>query len=389
MYTFESKCKILSGENAYESMSFEINEKNLKKPLIISEKIVKELGFLKKILKNFDFYVDSNSIYFNISNNSTAKSLNELVQKYRDGEYDSIIAIGRSSVICLAKALKYLINTDSENIENFNKVSGKNEKTYLFVVPIFLGCTEEATAETTIYDIEKHRTYIIKNGMCEPNCVFIDKRSLDIVPSSVLVNICSYALIIALEAYTSKDTNCLIQTYAETAIKLIKENINKVLQSPSKLKLQTPLVEAIVYAGIAKSKINLSIIDVIVKVISRLKQIPKEYVMFSIFLENSLLFIEDKEKLENLLPSYSGEEIASKTLDTDKSDFTLYSIQSDFKSLSTIYNLPKNLSGLGVKRSDFQKIAEEVKFDIDTKKINKDISVQDIQDILNKIYSEE
>lgn len=389
MYTFESKCKVLSGVNALESISFEIGEKNLKNPLIISEKIVKELGILKKTLKAYGYSGPHSSIYVTNSNQATVEILNELISKYKNENHDSILAIGRNSVICLAKALKYLINTNSEDIENINKIDTKLQNTYLFVVPVFLGCAEEATSETTVYDIKKHRTYIIKSDMCEADAVFIDKRTLDVIPSSVVVNTCGYALLIALEAFSAKDTNCLVQTYAETAVTLIKDNLDNVLKYPTKLKLQIPLVEAVIYAGIAKSKVKLSIVDIVAKVISRLKQIPKEYVMFTMFLEDISLFIEDKEKLHSLLTSYSGEDSAVKTLQSDKADLLLNLIESKFKALASTFDLPKGLFGLGISRNDFQKIAEEVKFDIDSKKLNREVTTQEIQDILNKVYSEE
>lgn len=389
MYTFESKCKILSGEKAFNSISFELSEKNLKNPLIISDKVVNELGILKKTLKAFGYVGNSKNIYITSSNKATVKILDELLEKYKSENHDSILAVGRSSVISLAKALTYLLNTKSEDIENITNLNSKEKHTYLFIAPVFLGTTEEATSEATIHNLDKKRTYIVKSEMCEADAVFIDKRAFDIIPTSVIVNTSCYSLLIALEAYTAKDTNCLIQAYAETAISLIKNNIDKVLKYPSKLKLQIPLAEGIIYAGIAKSKVNLSILDIIAKVISRIKQIPKEYVMFTMFLEDMSLFIQDKEKLSELLKTYTSEDEAAKTLDSDKADLLLDILKTKFKLLASTYDLPKGLFGLGITRKEFQKITEEVKFDIDTKKLTKNISTQDIQEILNKVYSED
>ncbi len=389
MYEFENKCKILSGEKALESIPYELSIKKVNNPLIISEEVVERVGFLKEIRKAFNYgNITVRSIFASVPNVATTETIQKMHEKYVRDECDSIIAIGRNSVINVAKALKYMINNDISSIQELQtkKSEERLEKTTLFIVPVYLGSGEEGTSKVKFFDLEKNITYQIKNVLTQADAIFIDKRMVDILPKNLIVNLALYTIAIAITSYLADNANCLTQTYSITALKLVLQNL-PIIMSRKKTKKSDniALIEAIVYAGIAKSETKITILDVISSALSNNKKISFEKVYETLFYNLLEKFIPNDADVDELLIPFVGYDTLISTLKSSRPALLIGSIQSYMKNIfkqGKIYNL----ESLGVERSDFSVIAEKTKFDKDASKLDNEIEIQEIYEILEKSF---
>lgn len=389
MYEFENKSKILSGEKALESIPFELVSRKVNNPLIITEEVVERVGFLKELRKAFNYgNITARSIYASVPEIATADIIQKLYNKYIKDECDSIIALGRNSVINVAKALKYMINNDVDNIAELpnKKNEERIDKTVLFILPVYLGTGDEAATKVKFYDVEKNITYQIKSVLAQSDAIFIDKRMIDNLPKNLIVNLALYTISIAITSYLSENANCLTKTYSLTALKLVLEGLPKILsRKKSKKSDVIPLIEAIVYAGIAKSETKITVLDVISNAISNNKKIPFEKVYETLFYNLLDKIIVPEANVDELLIPFVGYDVLVSTLDSSRPTLLISTIESYIKN---IFKQGKifNLEALGVERSDFSNIAEKTKFDVEATKLNKELEIQEIYQILEKSF---
>ena len=92
-------------ENGLEGLPVVIKKENKHHPLLVTDKGVKKVGLLDKVISVLDKGNIVYSVYSDVVANPTTDNVEDALLKYKEEGCDSLIAIGGGSSIDTAKAL--------------------------------------------------------------------------------------------------------------------------------------------------------------------------------------------------------------------------------------------------------------------------------------------
>jgi len=119
-YEFFNPVKINAGNEALETIPYELKQMNVSRPIIITDKGISDAGLLKTLVDSFD---DSELvigvIYDETPPDSSLKTVNEIAKLYRKHKCDSIIALGGGSPMDTAKGVNIIISEQDDDLRKF------------------------------------------------------------------------------------------------------------------------------------------------------------------------------------------------------------------------------------------------------------------------------
>lgn len=387
MYTFFNGAKIISGVKALDNIPFELDFRKAKSPLLITNDITRDLGYLKIVLNSFDgSELKIPRIYSKVGDKLDVKVVEKLLNLYKENNCDSIIAVGDDVVMNVAKAVKLLLH---QNITSFNQIkTGVDVKdtVTLVTVPTFLGSTHEATSSAEIFDISKNEVYDLQSKNLLPNLVVIDTRMSEVIPAVQLLEHGFFIISKALATYMYEQKDIMRKTYARVAFKNTISTLNDVVFNAKKVKHHLKIMEASVYQGLAVDLNQIELHDIISKKISRMYKIPYKLIYPIIFFE---FFQREKDRIDEdmaeLLVEIIGLDEYLKTPKEDRVETFHQKVLAYYNEKKQLADIPLLLRDFHISRTDFSKIAETTLFDPDKNLAGK-FNFQDVMDILNAVY---
>ena len=193
--------------------------------IIITDANLIKLG----LIDNIESSLEKAGFKFDIFDGCIPYAPTSLVEKcsriVKKGNYDLLIGVGGGSVMDTVKAVSVIV---PNHITFHDFVSGKPIKKVLtkILVPTTAGTGSE-WSRTGVYhdDVDGKEKLIIESHLFA-DAVIIDPELTLNLPRRVTADTGMDALTHAIEAYTSSTTNIIADTFAETAIKLISDNLH-------------------------------------------------------------------------------------------------------------------------------------------------------------------
>lgn len=247
-YKFFCPVKTNSGSRALEHLPFELDTMNATKPFVITSQKDARRGLVDVII---DAFKDS-GVTIGIFDGTPAapgmKLIKELFTMYRDGGYDSLIAVGGGAVVDTAKILNIAVSGEPEDIERYAGIDLITKPLKpLVLVPTLSGTGYESSRYACI------DTLSISSCFLMPHLVVIDPRMTVFEDVETTAAASLIALTHAVEVYTGPEKNLLSDSYAYTAIRFVMENLVNVIRDPGDGKGRLALVNAHNAAGCAFS----------------------------------------------------------------------------------------------------------------------------------------
>lgn len=205
-----------------------LTEKKLKKPLLVTDKTIRDLGITGKLERLLTINGMPPAVYDETEQNPTTDMVMKALQIYRDNSCDCIIAFGGGSPMDCAKAVGACIARPKKKLQKMAGILKVLKKTPLIVaVPTTAGTGSEATLAAVIVDSETRHKYIINDFPLIPSYAVLDPAVIRSLPSSVCAATGMDALTHAVEAYIGRSTSKQTRKDAEEATRLIFANIEK------------------------------------------------------------------------------------------------------------------------------------------------------------------
>ena len=245
-----------------------------KNPLIITDSMMIELGYisrLEEILKSKNIIAD---IFKDTIPEPTVKSIQDGVNKVKEGNYDSIIALGGGSPIDSAKAISIL-----------GKFGG-NMKEYRFprivdelgipviAIPTTAGTGSEVTKFTIISDETTDEKMLCVGKGFMPSVAIIDYELTLSLPQRSTADTGIDALTHAMEAYVSKKANKFSDAQALQAMNLIAPNLRKVFHDGSNREAREKMMLGATLAGVAFSNASVALVHGMSRPIGAFYHVP-------------------------------------------------------------------------------------------------------------------
>jgi len=388
-YEFLNSVKILSGKKALENIPYELKYLGAKRPIILADKMLVKVGLVDHLLNAFkgsDIVIGT--LYADIPQDSSVKVVNEIAEVYRSQECDSIIAIGGGSVIDTAKGLNIVISEETDDLLKVMGAEILTKKQQPFIaIPTTSGTGSEATLVAVIADKDRNVKMEFTTYRILPDVAVLDPRMTVSLPVNMTAATGMDALVHAIESYTSIQKNPLSDAYAFAAINLIREYLPKVIENGKDEEGRLAMANASLMAGAAFSNAMVGVIHAIGHALGGVSRVPHGVAM-SILLPFGIEFNMDKLAYaygELLLP-IAGAEIYASTKAEERPRKAVEAIRIMTKNLKEKAGLPLNLSEVGVKKEDFEQIAKTALNDGALIFNAKEVTYEDIIDILEKAY---
>ncbi len=388
-YEFYNPVKINAGSEALETIPYELRQMNVSRPIIITDKGITNADLLKILIDSFD---DSDLvigvIYDETPPDSSLKTVNEIAKLYRQHKCDSIIALGGGSPMDTAKGVNIIISENDDDLRKFMGADRLKAAQQPFIaIPTTSGTGSEVTLVAVINDVENQVKMPFTSNLLLPKVAIIDPRMTLSLPARITAATGMDALTHAVEAYTCLQKNPMSDAYATAAIKLVRENLLKVVEKGDDKQARFAMANASTLAGIAFSNSMVGAVHAIGHACGAIAHVHHGNAM-SILLPYVMKF--NMDMLENLyaelLLPIAGEKIFVETKIADRAMKTVETILLMNHSLNKLCGMPVKLSNTGVKKEQFDQIAKTAMNDGAMLPNPKELNKKDIINILKEAF---
>ena len=227
-----------------------------KKAMIVTDKVMIELGNCEKLenaLKNQGIeYI----IYSEITGEPTDKMVEEGLALYKAQNCDFLIALGGGSPIDAMKAIASL----ALNIAGYMGKEIAVEMPPIVAIPTTAGTGSEATQFTIITDTRNDVKMLLKGKVLMPRLAVIDPQFTMTAPPKITAATGLDALCHAIEAYTSRKSQEMSDTFALSAVKRIFRYLPKAFHNGQDEEARVQMSVAALEAGIAFNNASVTLI---------------------------------------------------------------------------------------------------------------------------------
>ncbi|MDU7006904.1 MAG: iron-containing alcohol dehydrogenase [Enterococcus faecalis] len=342
----------LMGADCLKDAGDQVGELGFKKALIVTDKVLGQIGIVKKVTDVLDNKNIEYAIYDETKPNPTVKNVNDGLALLKEKECDFVISLGGGSAHDCAKGIA-LLATNGGEIKDYEGVD-KSKKTQLPMVGIntTAGTGSEMTLFAIITDEERHIKMALVDKHLTPIIAVNDPMLMLAMPKSLTAATGMDALTHAIEAYVSTSATPITDACAEKAIELISNYLVNAVENGQDVEARDMMAYAEYLAGMAFNNASLGYVHAMAHQLGGFYNLPHG-VCNAILLPH----VQEYNKATSAsrlakIAKIMGGNIEGLT-DEQGADLCIDMI----KSLSQTIGIPEGLGVLGVKESDFETLA--------------------------------
>ncbi|MGJ0700992.1 L-threonine dehydrogenase [Clostridium perfringens] len=351
-YKFFMPAISLMGADCLKDAGEQVAELGLKKALIVTDKVLGQIGIVKKVTDVLDNKNIEYAIYDETKPNPTVKNVNDGLALLKEKECDFVISLGGGSAHDCAKGIA-LLATNGGEIKDYEGVD-KSKKPQLPMVGIntTAGTGSEMTLFAIITDEERHIKMALVDKHLTPIIAVNDPMLMLAMPKSLTAATGMDALTHAIEAYVSTSATPITDACAEKAIELISNYLVNAVENGEDVEARDMMAYAEYLAGMAFNNASLGYVHAMAHQLGGFYNLPHG-VCNAILLPH----VQEYNKATSAsrlakIAKIMGGNIEGLT-DEQGADLCIDMI----KSLSQTVGIPEGLGVLGVKESDFETLA--------------------------------
>ncbi len=351
-YKFFMPAISLMGADCLKDAGNQVGELGFKKALIVTDKVLGQIGIVKKVTDVLDNKNIEYAIYDETKPNPTVKNVNDGLALLKEKECDFVISLGGGSAHDCAKGIA-LLATNGGEIKDYEGVD-KSKKPQLPMVGIntTAGTGSEMTLFAIITDEERHIKMALVDKHLTPIIAVNDPMLMLAMPKSLTAATGMDALTHAIEAYVSTSATPITDACAEKAIELVSNYLVNAVENGQDVEARDMMAYAEYLAGMAFNNASLGYVHAMAHQLGGFYNLPHG-VCNAILLPH----VQEYNKATSAsrlakIAKIMGGNIEGLT-DEQGADLCIDMI----KSLSQTIGIPEGLGVLGVKESDFETLA--------------------------------
>lgn len=244
MGSFKMATKIYSGSKAIACLK----DCHYQRVLIICDPFMVISGMEKKVTAILSEAEIPYQLFSEIIPDPTIEVVTKGVAYAASFQPDAIIALGGGSALDTAKAVRQIY----QQVDNDTRVQ-------LICIPTTSGTGSEVTSFAVISDPSVNGKYALVDDEMIPDIAILDPDFTLSVPSNVTADTGIDVLTHTLEAYVSTDATDFTDACAEKAMRIIWQDLEKVVVNGENLELREKIHNASCLAGMAFSEASLGI----------------------------------------------------------------------------------------------------------------------------------
>ena len=262
------------GAKASQEIGTILNSLDYKKPLIITDKMMVELGYASKIQESLNSINIHADIFADTIPEPTVASIQAGVNKIKSADYDCIIALGGGSPIDSAKAIGILGKFGGVMRDYKFPRMVSESGVPIIAIPTTSGTGSEVTRFTIISDENTDEKMLCVGRGFMPSVALIDYELTISLPQRATADTGIDALTHAMEAYVSKKANPYSDAQAIAAMRLIGPNLRRVYHNGKDIEAREKMMLGATLAGIAFSNASVALVHGMSRPIGAFYHVP-------------------------------------------------------------------------------------------------------------------
>ena len=244
--------KLLTGANSLLQLPAHLNNINVDKVLIVTDKDLMSIGLLDELLEHLQNANIKYFIYDKTIPNPTITNIEDALQLYHANDCNGIIAFGGGSPMDCAKGVGARVARPNKSIPQMRGVLKIRKKTPpLFAVPTTAGTGSEGTIAAVVSNNETHEKYALIDHSLFPQVAVLDPLLTVKLPKHITSTTGMDALTHAVEAYIGKANTKETKQNSRAAVKLIFDNLYESYANGSNVDARANMLKASYLAGLA------------------------------------------------------------------------------------------------------------------------------------------
>jgi len=246
----------------------------LARPLIVTDPYIARCGILDHTTALLDHAQIPWSVFSDTVSDPTTDVIETGVGKLREGDFDSLVAIGGGSPIDTAKGMSVLFANGGRMREY--KVPNDIPKSGppVVAIPTTAGTGSETTRFTVVTDTETDEKMLIAGLACCPTASIVDYELTLTMPLRLTADTGIDSLTHAIEAYVSRRANPYTDGLAKNAMGLIARNIRTACAEPDNRAAREAMMLGATTAGMAFSNSSVALVHGMSRPIGALFHVP-------------------------------------------------------------------------------------------------------------------
>lgn len=235
-YTYNFPTTIRSGAGVIEELADHLKANNIIKPLMVTDAIVAQLDFFKKIKKDLAAKNIHADVFYDMHKNPVKSDVLRGTDIFRNTDCDCVIGIGGGVAMDVARAIVLKANHYEDLFYYDDLIGGDkyvtNEVPYFVTVPTTSGTGSEVGRSAIIADDETHQKKILFSPKLLAKIAFCDPVLTMDLPPFVTAATGMDALTHNLEAFLAKMYHPICEGIALEGISLITKSIERAVNKP-------------------------------------------------------------------------------------------------------------------------------------------------------------
>lgn len=378
-FSFTLPTKIVYGPGCIFNLIEELKVNNGKRPIIVTDKGIREAGLLDRITSILDNNKVKYIIYDGVEPNPKDVNVEEGAKIAKEFGADSIISIGGGSPIDCGKSIGVLLSHNEDKIKKYEgKTAATKHLPLLIAIPTTAGTGSELTFSSVITDTKNNYKMTIKSPYTAPKVALCDPELTLTLPAHITASTGMDALTHAIEAYTANCSEPISDGLALYAIELIYNNLVLAFNEGQNLEARSGMLLGSMMAGIAFSHSDVASVHCIAESLGGVYDLPHG-VCNAIFLPHVM------EYNMNYAVEKYGRIGKAMGLDFEDIKEGAQKAVNGVKSLAIDVELPL-FSDLEVNINDFERLAEMATRNISTQSNPRPMNKDNYLTILKRAY---
>ncbi len=343
----------LMGPGCLNDAGIEIKSLGYKKALIVTDKILCEIGLIDKLTNILNENEVDYIIYDKTKPNPTVTNVNEGLKILKDEKCDFVISFGGGSPHDCGKGIA-LLAANGGIIKDYIGFNRSNKPQIpLVTINTTAGTASEMTICSVITDEEDHIKMTVVDKHLNPMIAVNDPLLMTAMPSGLTAATGMDALTHAIEAYVSTMATPVTDACALMAIKLISNNLRDAVADGNNKDARDKMAYGEYLAGMAFNNAGVGYVHAMAHQLGGIYNLPHGIC-------NAVLLPYVMEYNATFIPKRLKEVAEAMGIDvTEKSDDEgSQAAVSALKELSKDIGIPQSLTSLGVKKDSLELLAE-------------------------------
>lgn len=349
IYQYNFPTTIRFGAGASGELPDYLLKQDLRRPLIVTDPTVAQLGFFKEIINDLMKKGIHAEVFSDLHKNPVRSDVYKGTDVYDQTERDVIVGIGGGAALDVARAIVLRVNHREELFKYDDLVGGDvyvtNDVPHFVTIPTTAGTGSEVGRSAIISDDETHQKKILFSPKLIAKIVFADPLLTMELPPSITAATGMDALTHNMEAYLAKMPHPMCEGIAMKGMMLVHESLENAVNNPD-LESRSKMLMASLMGAVAFQK-GLGVVHSLAHPLSTLLDTHHglaNAVTIPYGMEFNIAGCEEKFRQIArclALKDETGRGVVSYLLD-----------------LNSKINIPHKLSAIGVKEDHIEKLAD-------------------------------